>query len=58
MKYTRLGNTGLMLSKLCLGCMSFGDASRGFQSGWLLDEDKSRAIIKRLMLRPSFIFTS
>lgn len=49
MKYTKLGNTGLEVSKLCLGCMSFGDASRGFQSGWLLDEERSRVIIKKAL---------
>lgn len=47
MEYTKLGNTGLEVSKLCLGCMSFGDASLGFHSGWLLDEEKSRVIIKK-----------
>lgn len=49
MEYTRLGNTGLEVSKLCLGCMSFGDASRGFQSGWLLEEEKSRRIIQKAL---------
>ena len=33
MEYTKFGNTGLEVSKLCLGCMSFGDASLGFHSG-------------------------
>lgn len=33
MKYTKLGQTGLEVSKLCLGCMSFGDPGRGFHSG-------------------------
>lgn len=49
MEYTKLGNTGLEVSKLCLGCMSFGDASLGFHSGWLLDEEKSRIIIKKAL---------
>lgn len=49
MEYTKLGGTGLEVSKLCLGCMSFGDASRGFQSGWLLDEEQSRVIIKKAL---------
>lgn len=49
MQYTTLGNTGLQISKLCLGCMSFGDASRGFQSGWLLNEADSRAVIKKAL---------
>ena len=33
MEYTKFGNTGLEVSKLCLGCMSFGDAS--WFSFWL-----------------------
>lgn len=49
MEYTRLGNTGLDVSKLCLGCMSFGDASKGFHSGWLLNEEDSRHIIKKAL---------
>ncbi|MGX7777159.1 aldo/keto reductase [Streptococcus pluranimalium] len=49
MEYIRLGNTGLEVSKLCLGCMSFGDASKGFHSGWLLNEEKSRHIIKKAL---------
>ncbi len=49
MEYTRIGNTGLEVSKLCLGCMSFGDASKGFHSGWLLDETQSRSIIKKAL---------
>jgi aryl-alcohol dehydrogenase-like predicted oxidoreductase len=46
MDYVKLGNTGMDVSKICLGCMSFGDASTGFQ-GWTLKEDESREIIKR-----------
>ena len=46
MEYAKLGNTGVDVSKICLGCMSFGDASTGFQ-GWTLKEDESNAIIKR-----------
>lgn len=49
MEYIRLGNTGLEVSKLCLGCMSFGDASKGFHSGWLLNEEESRHIIKKAL---------
>lgn len=49
MEYTRLGNTGLEVSKICLGCMSFGDRSKGFQSGWLLNEEESRVIIKKAL---------
>ncbi|EFR44577.1 aldo/keto reductase [Streptococcus pseudoporcinus] len=49
MDYMTLGQTGLEVSKLCLGCMSFGDASKGFHSGWLLDEEASRKIIKKAL---------
>lgn len=49
MEYTRLGNTGLEVSKICLGCMSFGDRNQGFQSGWLLNEEESRVIIKKAL---------
>ena len=46
MKYTRLGQTGLQISRLCLGCMSFGDASKGWHP-WILDEEASRPILRR-----------
>jgi Predicted oxidoreductases (related to aryl-alcohol dehydrogenases) len=46
MEYVKLGNTGLDVSKICLGCMGFGDSSTGFH-GWTLKEDESNAIIKR-----------
>jgi len=44
MDYTRLGNTGLEVSRICLGCMSFGDAKLGRE--WALDLDHSRPIIR------------
>jgi aryl-alcohol dehydrogenase (NADP+) len=44
MDYTRLGNTGLEVSRICLGCMSFGDSSRGRE--WTLDIDQSRPIVR------------
>ena len=46
MEYVKLGNTGMDISKICLGCMSFGDASTGFQ-GWTLKENESNAIMRR-----------
>lgn len=49
MEYTKLGQTGLEVSKLCLGCMSFGDPDRGFHSGWVLKEEDSRKIIKKAL---------
>ncbi|MDE1174141.1 MAG: aldo/keto reductase [Parvibaculaceae bacterium] len=45
MDYVKFGSTGLEVSRLCLGCMTFGDASRGNHS-WTLDEAASRPIIK------------
>lgn len=46
MKYTKLGNSDLTVSRICMGCMGFGDAGRG-QHTWTLDEEHSRQIIKR-----------
>ena len=46
MKYVKLGRTGLDVSVLCLGCMSFGEANRGPHS-WTLDEEKSRALMRQ-----------
>ena len=42
MKFTRLGNSGLSVSRLCLGCMTYGDKSKGWHGEWLLDEAGSR----------------
>ena len=44
MHYTRLGRTGLEVSRLCLGCMSFGDPKAGNHE-WTLDETASRPIL-------------
>ncbi|MBK8445587.1 MAG: aldo/keto reductase [Micropruina sp.] len=41
MHYTRLGSSGLTISRIALGCMSFGDSSRGF-SQWSLSEEDSQ----------------
>jgi aryl-alcohol dehydrogenase-like predicted oxidoreductase len=46
MEFIRFGSTGLEVSRLCLGCMSFGAADRG-NHPWTLDEPRSRVIIKR-----------
>ena len=45
MKYTKLGNSDLKVSRICMGCMGFGDASNG-QHSWTLDEEHSREIIR------------
>ncbi len=44
MEYTTPGSTGIEVSKLCLGCMSFGTAE---WRDWVLDESESREIIDR-----------
>ena len=46
MKYTKLGNSDLRVSRICMGCMGFGDSGRG-QHSWTVDEASSREIIKR-----------
>ncbi|MGH9093223.1 MAG: aldo/keto reductase [Acidimicrobiales bacterium] len=48
MEYTKLGSTGLDVSRLCLGCMSFGDPVRG-NHPWSLDEDAARPILRRAL---------
>ncbi|MFX1738076.1 aldo/keto reductase [Paraburkholderia sp. A1RI_3L] len=45
MDYVRLGSTGLEVSRLCLGCMTYGVSERGNHS-WTLDEDRSRPLIR------------
>src|SRR5687768_8412653 len=46
MKYRKLGRSGLDVSGLCLGCMSFGDPTRGGHA-WALDDDRGRPIMRR-----------
>lgn len=46
MQYTKLGNSDLNVSRICMGCMGFGDAKNG-QHSWTVDEEHSREIIKR-----------
>lgn len=48
MDYARLGSSGLTVSRLCLGGMSFGEPGRGADS-WTLPEDKSREIIRQAL---------
>lgn len=47
MEYITLGNTDLEVSKLCIGCMSFGKA--GTMHDWTLDEQESEAVIKHAL---------
>lgn len=44
MEYTQLGNSGIRVSRLCLGCMSFGDPASNMHA-WTLDPDRSAEII-------------
>ena len=45
MEYTKLGNSNLIVSRICMGCMGFGDPKKGMHS-WTLEEEESRKIIK------------
>ena len=46
MKYVKLGNSGLEVSKICLGCMSFGESGMGTHA-WTLNEETSRQFMKK-----------
>lgn len=58
MQYTTLGNSALKVSRICMGCMGFGDPAQG-QHSWTLDEAQSREIIKQgLALGVNFFDTA
>ncbi len=46
MKYVKLGSSELEVSRICLGCMGFGDPQAG-QHSWTVDEEATREIVKR-----------
>jgi 1-deoxyxylulose-5-phosphate synthase len=48
MDYINLGSTGLKVSRLCLGCMSYGDGAKGAHA-WVLDEEQSRPFFKQAL---------
>src|SRR5918995_3676629 len=48
MEYLKLGHSGLEVSRLCLGCMTYGVPDRG-NHPWTLDEEQSRPFIKRAL---------
>jgi len=48
MEYARLGSTGLKVSRICLGCMGFGDATNWVHK-WVLNEEDSRPIIRKAL---------
>jgi len=49
MEYVKLGNTGMDVSQICLGAMSFGKADGWVHNPWALDEEDSRTIIKKAL---------
>ncbi|GGZ42295.1 aldo/keto reductase [Streptomyces bluensis] len=48
MRYVKLGSTGLDVSRICVGCMSFGRSDRGSHE-WTLDEEASRPLIRQAL---------
>lgn len=46
MKYIKLGESDLKVSRLCMGCMGFGDPDKGMHS-WTIGEEQSQEIVKR-----------
>src|ERR1700733_7017708 len=60
MNYVKLGSTGLEVSRICLGCMSYGQATTGMMVWpWTLSEEESRPFIKRaLELGVNFLDTA
>ena len=48
MEYIQLGNSDLKVSRICLGCMGFGDAKNG-QHTWTIDEQHTREIVKKAL---------
>ncbi|HEX2527365.1 MAG TPA: aldo/keto reductase [Geminicoccus sp.] len=48
MEFTRLGRSGLEVSRICLGCMTFGEPARGNPT-WTLPEDESRELIRKAL---------
>jgi len=48
MEYVKFGSTGLEVSRICLGCMTYGAPDRGNHT-WTLDEEKSRPLIRQAL---------
>ena len=48
MKYAKLGNSNIHVSRLCVGCMSFGEPNSNFHS-WTLGADESEVLVKRAL---------
>ncbi|MFN2099930.1 aldo/keto reductase [Altererythrobacter sp. MF3-039] len=49
MQYARLGRSGLTVSRLCLGCMSYGDTTKGWHGDWVLNEDDARPFFRQAL---------
>ena len=49
MKFTKLGTSGLTVSRLCLGCMTYGDTTKGWHGDWLLNEEESRPFFRKAL---------
>ena len=47
MEYTKLGNTDITVSKICVGCMSFGKA--GTMHDWTLDETATESVVRHAL---------
>jgi hypothetical protein len=54
MEYKKLGRTGLDVSRICLGCMSYGRGNQG-NHAWSLGEEESRPFIKPTMAQRGWI---
>ena len=48
MKYTQLANTGINVSRICVGCMSYGKASEDFHQ-WTLPQEETTAMVKHAL---------
>jgi len=48
MEYSKLGNSNLQVSRLCVGCMSFGDSGSNFHA-WTLSAEESETLVKRAL---------
>ena len=48
MDYVKFGNTGMDVSKICLGTMGFGDPNSGFHE-WVIEEEESTEVIKKAL---------
>ena len=53
MEYTTLGNTDIQISKLCVGCMSFGKA--GTMHDWTLDETETEKVVTHFLWKSTFL---